>query len=674
MKNTIIALLILISCCGNTVQGQSAYYDAFTLKSLLSTPTLTGQITLTMGVRDLLSKYYGGPLPVMTTQAAVDAFFITNPFFRTSNNSTISIFALQAAVAPLTFSSAISSVGGLDVTSLADGFAKFLVKRTKEELSVTFFDRFRKIIHEPGYEDVIILFPQTCAALDAIGEQIYNYGAYINMLRESFEKDLNGLLSNLPRVINDNRYNTGAGAFFVQHPELKSGVLSMLYVANSLMNKEHPGKILADYDVTLLNSFDATNLNIKASVQTLQLVSESLRSKDADHYWINSDSLRLLVQDPVALQIYLGLIYQKAGNTINFDAGGAVSFQTVLSNLLVAPNSIAGISAYIQGLVQHTSALTDNIKNISGKKKEDINFTDYYQLYSSSLDLFEYATQINVIPGLKGLNTTSPVLQQYVSIARATGNIAFDINRKNYSSAVLNAYQVYSFVFAANGTGNSKVKSFLLQYGSFAAAISQAQNSDDVEKAIEAVALPSGSSRVKRETPFNVAINAYTGLFYGHESIQGIKDSHTFNSYGVTAPVGVSISRGHSILFLGTGQTGWKDGTRGWSTSLFISLIDLGAVAAFRFKDDTTAAVPSIQLKHIFSPGAFISIGIPKTPLSVNLGAQMGPNLRKVYGASDTQQSNDYANKTYWRYSVSFCADLPLLNLYTQSKAPAKKP
>jgi hypothetical protein len=63
------------------------------------------------------------------------------------------------------------------------------------------------------------------------------------------------------------------------------------------------------------------------------------------------------------------------------------------------------------------------------------------------------------------------------------------------------------------------------------------------------------------------------------------------------------------------------------------------------------------------SPGLFWSVGIPKTPISVNLGAQFGPNLRKV---NDT--TNDFSEKAYVRYSMSICVDIPLLNLYSKTK------
>ncbi len=87
------------------------------------------------------------------------------------------------------------------------------------------------------------------------------------------------------------------------------------------------------------------------------------------------------------------------------------------------------------------------------------------------------------------------------------------------------------------------------------ATIVQAKNTDDVEKAIEAFALPTGSARIKRESPFNVSLNAYCGLFIGHEKIKGVEEDkpNKWNSYGVSAPIGISINKGKScfVPFLG---------------------------------------------------------------------------------------------------------------------------
>lgn len=629
-------LSAIISISFTMVAHSQTFIDAIQLKE-----NMTGAaISLNETTVPVLKRYFK-----VDTLRCTD--LIKNPFLK---DFCVEDFSASEN-APLLSAggSLLSSIGNLDVTNLADGFAKFLVKRTKEELNVAFFTKFYEEINKEEYKDARTLFPQTYLTLTAIGNEVYNYQVYINTLRESFEKDLNSLLDNLPGAINDGNYST----FFDQHPDIKATCLSAIYIGSSLKAKVHPGRIITEYDISLLNNVDK---NIKASVQTLQLFSESLRSSGTDHYWIKADSVKLLLNDTVLAKIYFGLLYQQAiAENINFTFG---SLHNLLATALIASaDNMEKYNAFIEDFIRQTSGLTDAIANLSGKEADKVTFADYYNFYNSTLNVIEYAVKVADLPVIKdSINISRDAINKYISLVRTGGNIALDISRRNYSSAVLNVYTLYNFALETFGTNAQtnpgKVKQFLLKYGSFAAALSQAENSDEVAAAIEAVALPSGSSRVKRETAFNVSLNAYTGLFIGHENIKGIKDDKFFNAYGVAAPIGVAVSTGQKHM----------------SYSLFVSLVDLGVVAAYRFKDNTTAQVPTIQLKDIFSPGAFISVGLPRCPVSVNLGAQMGPNLRKIDNNDTSQPSLDNNYNIYWRYSLSFCVDIPLLNFYTKSK------
>jgi hypothetical protein len=662
MKSKLPILLVLLLGCQDA-KTQTAYYDALNIRHNFinvtgNTFTFKPDPTSHAEIARILKGYL--PIaqrndPTLTEGQVINEYVTpSNPYIGAQAAEAIGGMSAN----PTGILSLLSGTGELDVTNLADGFAKFFVERTKEELNIAFFERFKRRIHEPGFEDALILFPQTCATLDAVGDQIYKYAAYIGALRESFEADVNGLLSNLPTVINDGRYS----AYFATRPEIKSTFLSAAYIGDGLLKKVHPGQILADFDVTTLNGF---NPDVQPAVQTIQLFSESLRAKGTDHYWVDKDSVTILLNDPIALQIYFGLLYQKAG-VLRIAFGRANTLQSILSTY-VPSTSINNANAFIKAFIAQTTTLTQNIKNLAGKERDKLNFTDYYAFYTSALDIIEYTKKITTFPGLNAQVDLGPDFDKFLKIAKSGGNVALAINRKNYSSAIINTYQLYNFAFtSATGNMNNKFKNFLLTYGSFVASVAQAENSDDVKKAIEAAALPSGSARIKRETPFNVSLNAYTGIFIGHENIKNIDDKVPFNTYGITAPIGIAISRGHSLFFLGTGKNGWQKSKYGWSSSLFLSLIDLGAVAAYRFKDDEAEQVPTIQLKHIFSPGAFISTGIPKTPLSFNLGAQVGPTLRKVITGPGA--SNDVSSNTYWRFSASLCVDIPLLNFHTSSK------
>jgi len=662
-------------------------------------------------------------------------------------------------------SQGLAAAGGLDVTSIADGFAKFIVKRTKEELSVTFFERFTKTIDT--VPDLKALFPQTHRTLMTIGTEVYMYQAYIQTLRESFEKDLSSLPGNLPKIVENHK------AYFDNNPDIRAELLSGFYIAQQIREKQHPGDMIENYPVDDIFTEDV-NMNAKASFQSLQLLSGSLRSgTGSDAYWAPAAGLKKLYTDVNLLKIYLGLLEQKTKiDTIKFqDAPGnsAVLLSDLIERSYATFANGEQYRSFLKNFSLKIESLDARIKNLEKSGNDSILFESYYVVVTNSIALLNYAAEIETLPLFpQGLDLRDKVAA-YTSIAQLTADIAVDVNRRNYSSAIVNtvslfdntikeysyrknckiqklrtrseilgsafttidqelkyanvmrrisdslkindipqlvaktkeqlkdkkgnialsdaeltgiAYKLISntdyLTLLAKGkveAGNSykaglaELEAFkarkisdtlsngtfdqLLKYGTFMATLVQAQSSDEVESAIEAFALPSGSARIKRQTPFNVSLNAYSGLFLGWEQIKGVdrpacfkKGYEAFNSYGITAPIGIAISHG------------WK----GLSFTGFLSVVDLGAVTAFRFSNDSTESVPTIELKDIISPGIFFSLGLPKCPLSLNVGYQAGPLLRQV-----NQLENTYEKK-YTRLSVSLNVDIPILNFYTRSK------
>jgi hypothetical protein len=145
-----------------------------------------------------------------------------------------------------------SSIGGLDVTNIADGLAKFLVKRTREELSIAFFKKFRDAVN--GNEDLKVLFPLTVKILLAIDEEVYNYERYIQNLREAFKEDIVTLHHNLPGIVPIHH------SYFSAHPVQKSILLTGCYLAVELENQTHAGDILANYPTEYLDSVGSINV------------------------------------------------------------------------------------------------------------------------------------------------------------------------------------------------------------------------------------------------------------------------------------------------------------------------------------------------------------------------------------------------------------------------------
>lgn len=174
-----------------------------------------------------------------------------------------------------------------------------------------------------------------------------------------------------------------------------------------------------------------------------------------------------------------------------------------------------------------------------------------------------------------------------------------------------------------------------------------AKTSDDVEHAVEAFALPTGSYSVKQKSAFNVAINTYPGVLFAREV--GISGVPSANTLGFTAPVGFSVTWGNVL---------------GSDLGVFVPVIDLGAVTQLRLSNNgQTSPLPQLTWKNFLSPGLFITYGIPKSPFSINAGVQYGP---------DVQTSSLTSGTSTFRVGLGITIDIPFLNLYTKPQTPKK--
>ncbi|MEJ2905159.1 hypothetical protein WAE58_22125 [Pedobacter panaciterrae] len=620
-----------------------------------------------------------------------------------------------------------SSVGGLDVTNIADGFAKFIVKRTKEELSIAFFQQFKNELDT--YKDLKTVFPKTHGLLTVIDKEIYTYSNYINNLREAFRADIKLLDENLPGIVDNNKAFFNLDKNYIYRISLLSGC----YLSRSLKHDMHPGDILQGFP---LNYFygapaaDQSKINVlKGSIQTLQLLSESLKESDTSkgRYWVDAAKLRELADKPLALKIYMGLLVETAKIKYNnIPYSNSANLYALLNDRTLVDNFSTHYPKYKQFIVSvgaKTNELNKMIKEFDATAPDSVKVEKYAKYFRATVELFQSATEISDLPAISAVTDMVSLKadsEPYFNVAYQVTDLVSAINRKRYPEAVNNLVLIYNSIYVwpalaqipnnpkeltkkekiaiaddliaaakADGTPDigpivnkdanvaatiqnnsptlryvNHIVAAMAKYGAFMANMIEAKNSEEVAEAIESVALPVGSASIKRKSSFNVSLNAYCGLFLGNEIIKGLDDHHPLekvNSFGLAAPIGITLSRGNS--FFPWPFCFFDKGNSGCSSSLFVSLVDLGAVAAFRFEDSKTEQVPSIQLKDILSPGIFWSLGLPKAPISINFGVQMGPNLRKV-----TVVNNEYSGNTYTRYSMSICVDIPLLNLYTKSK------
>lgn len=200
----------------------------------------------------------------------------------------------------------------------------------------------------------------------------------------------------------------------------------------------------------------------------------------------------------------------------------------------------------------------------------------------------------------------------------------------------------------------------LFKYGTFMADVAAANDPADFEAAISSVALPVGSSQIKRNRPSSVELGAYFGAALSRERLvlpvgvdaTGIKEE----AFGAAlfVPVGVSYSRN-----IGGSK----------SITLFGSLIDLGAITAFRLgsQPDGDAApnverLPEFRPANVIAPGIHLMYNFPKSPFTLGLGLQDGPSVRKFTTAGSTVEREARSV----RGMLTFSVDVPVFRFFNK--------
>lgn len=200
----------------------------------------------------------------------------------------------------------------------------------------------------------------------------------------------------------------------------------------------------------------------------------------------------------------------------------------------------------------------------------------------------------------------------------------------------------------------------LFKYGTFMADVASANDPAGFEAALNTVALPVGSSQIKRNRPSSVELGAYFGAALSRERLilpkgvnpEGLEE----DAFGAAlfVPVGFSYSRNIG---------GFK------SITLFCSLIDLGAITAFRLgsQPDGDAApsvdrLPVFRPANVIAPGFHVMYNFPKSPFTLGLGIQDGPSVREF----TTVDSNLVQDARSVRGMLTFSIDVPVFRFFNK--------
>ncbi|MEM8526115.1 MAG: hypothetical protein AAGG68_15860 [Bacteroidota bacterium] len=386
--------------------------------------------------------------------------------------------------------------------------------------------------------------------------------------------------------------------------------------------------------------------------------------------WISRQEFTAIMDDPLTRKAYLGLLYQRLSN-INGRGN-------------ITPEGIALVSTKLIGTIYDINELRAQIKQ-QKKEGNTPSFKDYYPFVRSSVDFLNIL--LDTPMGNQSFSQQYQDLRNFTKISDQSLSLFENIYAKSYGEAIQNLVNLFTYIWdvdieeaqeeqrliqalptlasnkKASKSQKQAVKVYkkqsnrfqkaLLVYGSFMAKVVAAQDADAVKAAIASAAVPPGSSTVKRSSNFNVAVNGYFGGGYYRETLtaQQVEQNKQSGSAGLAVPVGITTS---------VGGLGKNDN---WSFSLFIPVLDIGAVTTYRIDQQNIGAsgnLPELTFGNLIAPGGYLIINLPKSPFSISGGAQFGPQARTItVNGVDLQSSA-------WRYGFTATIDVPIFNLFNR--------
>lgn len=375
-------------------------------------------------------------------------------------------------------------------------------------------------------------------------------------------------------------------------------------------------------------------------------------SVEMEEVWLDKPAYEQLMGDPFTRSIYLGLLYEQLralNGTHNFTTEGLATISTKLINTIYEVKT--------------------GQKSIASKKRfgQKIDFQDYYPLIKSTVDLVSAVVETPVFNG-KALSEIEPALGSVSKISAEGLALYQNINTKQYGFAIYNAMELFRVISDAQldrdrekkrrvftpldkkreqkkRARNERVRNNVILYGTLMADVLNANTSDEVKAALRAAAVPPGSSRLKRELDFNLGINSYLGVAVGEEKLLNPISSSktTARTIGLTVPIGIAMS--------------WKfSNLQRSSYTLFLSVLDIGAVTTYRLDDPMASALPKLEFNNFLAPGASLFYNFSKVPISMGVGWQLGPQTRKI------DPGNPDITSQASRFLFSLNVDVPLFN------------
>ncbi len=538
---------------------------------------------------------------------------------------------------------------GLPGSTFLLGLTDFLVGRTKQELNIAFFIELRKALNNS--EEMRFLFPTTKNVLLEIDDNIYQFKAFWELLRESFLMDLDNLVYNLDDYVQFSER--------IKDPLARHLMSDLFKVTELIYEETTPANVITylaeDSYLQVLDSTDDRTgylVHLQDHLKVLGVISKSLEKKEGSGYWVDPQRIVELLRDPVTAVFYLGFLYEE-GKTLNIGNQSLAQHLSVLVDNRDRIRQLLNTFKLFLNEASKLERLADYIRtenNSNRRSRTAVPLTpaqieaehqNYFKFTEGICELFTYANAFKI--QLMGPSALDTVVTRYLSIASDLNTITLEIKRQQYTSALVHSLFVIEKLLPQDSFQCER--QVLLKYGTFIATAVGAKTPEEVSNVIAAFALPPGSSAMKKYAKFSIALNAFVGLSAGQEILNQGLGSNPY--YAVATPIGVSFNMG----FNNYGSVG-----------VLASLIDVGALTSLRFQDNSTSDLPDLKLENVFAPGAYLVYALPKYPIAVGFGAQLGPNLRSV-----TDNNLNVVQASGWRWGAFLAVDIPIVSFYNSA-------
>jgi hypothetical protein len=723
MKKTLYRIFLLtltLTVSNLQAQQRSIYMDAVDFANLYhkyQSDSVPSKIPIDASVIDVLEYYIpGGDL-----EAEISRNIFLKEYFKTGGSASATEGTRNSGALK---NNALSKIAGLDVTNIANAVADVMIEHAKQELTISFFNRFKDFVDEnPEFR---ILFPKTTDNLQNL--LAHKYPEMLPALRTSFLDDVRQLTFRLDDVLDLPRYRE----LFKDLPEVRIAIRSLRLVHELETGASNAADVIKEF-----SSFEEwqteTLKETGGYLGVAAFFSESIRTTKTDmsEVWISGDELKKLFYDKDVFSIYLGLLYQQAFKDPNLGLwrpeNGTLKFTAFPQLLLEQKDDLFTLQNKLKeffDLAGKVNVSYHDIKTKSGAVSNE----DYYAYISTSLDAVDYGFSLAKVFGADIQRA-----QKYLSVLRRSNELYKNIYTKEYNQAMVNALDLLSQI-----TSLVKEKNLAIRSVDASAVISgkSAQldigNSLTVKKVNDSYQVIDGKNTnkiIRSYSSLDVTLSENNDRVYIASSkiekvdpleklfvfIDKVKPYALFIANMIEAdteeeirnaienailPVGSSGIKKHSVFnvsiqsYLGArvnmfkpagAQNSWNESWGviapvgigfSWggrakqpaSYSLFVSVFDIGAIVDYKLTTDPGATRDyEIKLGQIFSPGGYFVWGLPwELPISLGIGTQYGPGIYKTgNGIEDADPE--------WKLNAFLAVDIPFFNLYNRARDSRRK-